>query len=247
MPRSTLLTTLLTLTTAALALPATACPPSSGYSSPSRGYSSYQPAWPASQPSWRTVSRPIVRSAPAKVTTATTRSTAASREADLMATLRSKVAVAKTAFASRNYGTALERLDEVVKLAPKNNEALQFRSLVHFALGDHKKAASDAYEALKFGNAWNSTAITALYGDVARYRQHLLALRSTAVDQPEKLELRFLLAYHSLLTGDLASGESELQAVLKIRPAEPLAEKLLVGVRGARARQDQQTASNVKS
>lgn len=221
--------TLLTLATTTMVSPyALACPQSGG------GYPVYQPVY---RPVYRPIaSPPVVR----RVTQMTTPQSNANQS---LTAIRSQVSQARTAFTARNYGTALELMNKVVKQLPQNNEALQFRSLIHFALADDKAAAADAYEALKLGAAWNATAITTLYGDAKRYEAQLAALKLRAESNPDSLEVHFLLAYQSLVNGDLKTGEKELEEVLRIRPDEPLSSKLLIVVKDLRSKSNQTTAS----
>lgn len=227
--RNRLLTTLLTFATAATAVPTIACPPGGhgghGYRRPSPVY--HRPAY-----------RPVYTT-PVYTTPVTTvqQAQATATQTTAAAQLRAKAAQAKAAFLAKNYGTALSLLDQVVKAAPKNNEALQFRSLVHFAMGDYKAAAADAYEAMKYGPVWDKKSLDGLYGDMAVYERHLKALRAAAAEEPETLHLHFLLAYQALLSGDLAEGEKELETVLAIKPAEPLAEAFLKVVKDLRAKE----------
>ena len=151
--------------------------------------------------------------------------------ADPLEEVRKQFAAAKAAFTARNYGTSLELVDKVVAALPESNEALQFRSLVHFALGDDTAASADAYAALDSGPVWSRDLLTALYGDFSRYESQLRSLQVRAAERPDSVAIHFLLAYHSFLNGNLAAGETELQAILGINPDEPLARRLLQSVR----------------
>jgi hypothetical protein len=238
--RNRLMTTLLTLATAATALPASACPPGGqgGYCPPSVPY---YPAQRAVYPSQRVVhpaqSRATAQAATSQARAVASRARAVADQATAAARVRAAAAQAKAAFLARNDGTALTLMDQIVKAAPKNNEALQFRSLVRFATAEYKPAAADAYEAMKYGPIWNRKSLEGLYGDMQTYERHLKELQATADEQPEALDVHFLLAYEMLMSGDLAAGEAELETVLKIKPAEPLATNLLKVVRDVRRKE----------
>lgn len=225
--RNRLMTTLLTLATAATAIPALACPPGG------RPYGGYSGGYSRPAPVYYSTQR-YVRTAPVASTTATAQARAVADQAVAAAKIRATAAQAKAAFLAKNYGTALALMDQVVKVVPNNNEALQFRSLIRFAMADYKPAAADAYEAMKYGRLWTKDSIDGLYGDAAAYRRHLKALEIAAAEQPEALDVHFLLAYQKLMTGDFEAGKKELETVLAIKPAEPMAENLLKIVDAAR-------------
>lgn len=264
--RTRLFATLLSLAAA----PAAACGPhgcgggfAGGYSG---GYYPAQPAYYAPQPSYyppqqdyyppqpiptnyasvsaRTVAANAVAAATRRAQAATQQAQAVAAQATALAQVRALVAQAKTAFAAKNYGTALDAINKVVAQAPKDSEALEFRSLIRFAMADYTPAAADAYESMKLGPVWNAAALKMLYGDMATYERHFKELESAAADKPQSLDVHFLLAQHLLMKGDLAAGEKELEAVTKIRPDEPLAAKLLANVRDIRSKETKQVASD---
>jgi predicted Zn-dependent protease len=242
---------------AAAATPAFACPPRGchgpSYYAPQPAYYPPQPAYypqePAYQPQpvYTPVSQPVssvASAATARAAAAVQQARAVADQASAVARVRAQAAQAKAAFTARNYGTALELMNQVVKAAPQNSEALEFRSLIRFAMADYKPAASDAYESLKYGPVWNTAAVQGLYGNMMVYERHLKELEEEAAARPDAMELRFLLAQHMLMKGDLAKGEKELEAVLKIKPAEPMAARLLTAVRDARSKDVKQVASD---
>lgn len=249
--RNRLMTTLFSLATAAVAVPAVACPPGGHYrQSYSYGYSqpSYTPTYRYTnyhQPTYQVVHQPASAVQPAlsqaQATISQAQATvdqarAAASQATAANQLKATAAQAKAAFQARNYGSALALVDQIVKVAPKNNEALQFRSLIQFALGDYKKSAADAYDAMLNGGVWTKESLVGLYGDMEVHTRQLKMLKSAAADEPKALELHFLLAYQLVMTGELADSEKELVTVLEIKPAEPLATNLLKLVKDARAK-----------
>lgn len=243
--RNRLMTTLLTLATAATALPSSACPPD-GHCPPSTPYyPAHRPVYPSQRVVHSAQPRPTAHAVTSQARTVAAQARATADQATAAARVQAMAAArvwataaqAKGAFLARNYGTALSLMDQIVKVAPKNNEALQFRSLVHFAMAEYKPAAADAYEAMKYGPIWNKKSLQGLYGDMKTYDRHLKELQATADEQPEALEVHFLLAYQMLLSGDLATGEAELETVLKIQPAEPLATNLLKVVQDVRRKE----------
>jgi predicted Zn-dependent protease len=151
---------------------------------------------------------------------------------------RSLVQEARKAFKSKEYSTALERVNEVLELVPNNADAHQFRSLIHFAMDGYREAAAEAYEAFLRGPAWTWETIRDFYPGAAVYTEQFRKLQKAAADQPESLEVQFLLAYHYMMLGHLKHSETQLRKVLEIRPGEPVSEQLLVAVRSAIQAQD---------
>ncbi len=151
-------------------------------------------------------------------------------------------AQAKTAFAEGKYDRAAALLDEVVKLAPEDTNAYQFRSLAYFAQGDIDHAAADAYDAFKLGNAWTWPVLRSLYpeGHASIYTGHLRKLEDAAKSDEPTMATHFLLAYHYIVLGHLESAERQLEKVLAINAEEPVSRQLLSVVQAAR---EQQTVS----
>lgn len=143
-----------------------------------------------------------------------------------LAESRNKTDVARAFFGTRQYNEAVPYIDRVIQLRPKDADAYQFRSLIHFARGDIEKAAADAYDAFQFGNAWTMNVVNQLYAKNPDYALHLERVREANQLQPT-MAGHFLLAYHDFVRGDLSSGRSNLRAVLAITPGEPLSTKLL--------------------
>lgn len=155
---------------------------------------------------------------------------------------RVHVVAARGAFEKQDYQTALQRMDEAVKLVPENLDARQFRSLILFAMPDYRRAAAEAYDAILLGPVWNWATLHTLYPDTKVYTQQYHRLQQAAASQPDSLEVHFLLAYHYLMLGHLKHGEAELLKVLEIQPDEPVTVQLLQAVRAAQKSSETQTA-----
>jgi tetratricopeptide (TPR) repeat protein len=155
---------------------------------------------------------------------------------------REHVLAAREAFEKQDYRGALQRMDVVVNLVPKNQDARQFRSLILFALAEYKSAAAEAYDAILLGPVWTWDTLRTLYSDTKVYREQYRGLQQVASAQPDSLDVHFLLAYQHLMLGHLKHGEAELLKVLKIQPDEPVTQQLLQAVRAAQGSLDVQTA-----
>ncbi len=140
---------------------------------------------------------------------------------------REHVLAARMAFEKSDYSGALKQMDEAVELVPKNQDALQFRSLILFAMQDYKPAAAEAYNAILLGPIWTWETVRDLYPVPDRYSEHYRRLQQDAKADREAMDTQFLLAYHHLVLGHLAVGEKQLRRVLKIQPEEPVTQQLL--------------------
>lgn len=138
---------------------------------------------------------------------------------------------AKKLFQQKLYSQAKLKLDEVVKRAPKDTNAYQFRALNEFAQDDFKTAAADAYDALSLGNTWTREVLKSVYGPrtLSAYDNQLAKLERAVKQQPS-MQRHFLLAYHHLVNENWAQGKVQLEKVLALQPKEPLSQKLLAAV-----------------
>ena len=132
--------------------------------------------------------------------------------------------VAKRSFRSGHHNGALAHASMLLQQMPKDANLLQFRSLVYFRKGDYKRAALDAYEAVKHGAIWTEETIEDLYAYPAFYERELRLLR---LDESEDLTTAFLSAYHHLVAGDLDQGRESLKLVLTIKPGDAIATALI--------------------
>jgi tetratricopeptide (TPR) repeat protein len=148
---------------------------------------------------------------------------------------RTLVERAKQSFANQDYKRTAETLTEVLELVPEDGDAYQFRSLAYFALQDHERAAADAYESFRFGNAWTWATMATLYpkGQSSRYTDQLRKLEQTNRSDERSMTTHFLLAYHYIVLGHLQHAERELTRVLEVNTEEPLSKQLLAVVQDA--------------
>ena len=147
-------------------------------------------------------------------------------------------------FRQGRYEAASKKLDEVVKRAPKDTNAYQFRALAQFANGKFDSAARDAYDALALGNTWTGDVLKSIYGpDLTAYDRQMGTLKKHVQDNAS-MSGHFLLAYHHLLNAQWAQGEVQLQAVMKLQEGEPLSAKLLAAVQQKMAAEAKTVAAN---
>ncbi len=144
---------------------------------------------------------------------------------------RQHTKTAKEQFLTASYPSAIKELNEVVKIAPKDSSAYQFRSLAAFAQRRFGDAAADAYDAMSYGNAWTMPVIQSLYGSNDKlYAAHLQELEREAMNDNASMQTHFLLAYHLLVDEQWDAAKIQLQKVLQLSPEEPLSTKLLAAV-----------------
>ena len=70
-----------------------------------------------------------------------------------------RLKAAKAAFRIGHNNNALAHASILIQQMPKNSNLLQFRSMVYFRKGDYRRAAMDAYEAVKHGPLWNVSVV----------------------------------------------------------------------------------------
>lgn len=137
---------------------------------------------------------------------------------------------AKLMFQRGDYQAAQEKLGEVIKLAPKDSDAFQFRSLAAFASAKFDDAAADAYDSLRLGKTWTRPVVKSLYNqDLRQYQTHLANLKRANQQEPT-MHGHFLLAYHHLVNEQWAQGKVQLEKVLEIQAEEPVSTQLLAAV-----------------
>jgi Tfp pilus assembly protein PilF len=158
--------------------------------------------------------------------------------------LQQLILKARREFKNKNYQAARKEMDQVVQLAPKNQDARQFRSLILFAMADYQEAAAEAYDAFLMGPAWTWETLRSLYSSAGVYTEQFRGLQKAAKDRPDSLETQFLLAYHYLMLGHLQHGEAQLLKVLELRPEEPVSQQLLAAVRAAQNGSETPAARN---
>lgn len=152
-----------------------------------------------------------------------------------MALARSLVERAKRSFAAEDYQGCADTLTEVLKLMPEDADAYQFRSLAYFASQEFDKAAADAYDSFRFGNAWTWATMVTMYPPKqdSRYTEQLRGLEKLNRSEQRNMSTHFLLAYHYIVLNHLPQAERQLNAVLQINAEEGLSKQLLAVVQNA--------------
>lgn len=137
---------------------------------------------------------------------------------------------AREVFRRGEYGRAHDLIDEAIKLLPSDPTLHQFRALVLLARDKYQEAAAAIYSVLAVGPGWDWDTISKLYDDPDRYIEQVRKLEAYARMNPEAVDARFLLGYHSLVVGDLPSAERQLQVVRIANPTDRVVQDMLVAV-----------------
>ncbi len=143
----------------------------------------------------------------------------------------SRFDAAREYFRAGLYDQSRAMIDEAIARLPTDPTLHQFRALVLFAQQRYPEAAAVIYSVLAVAQGWDYETVSRLYDDPNRYESHLRSLTMYVISNPDSADARFLLAYHSLVLGDLATAEQQLERVLRANPADRVTQNLLDGVR----------------
>jgi tetratricopeptide (TPR) repeat protein len=135
--------------------------------------------------------------------------------------------LAREAFKSEQYDRALKEVEEAIKILPKDTTLHEFRSLVLFAQGKYKDAASGIYAVLAVGPGWNWETMSGLYANPDTYTKQLRALEAYVRQNLNAADGRFLLAYHYLVLNSIPQAVMELKEFEKLVPKDQLAPELV--------------------
>lgn len=138
----------------------------------------------------------------------------------------------RKAFKAGDYDEALTKVEEALQKLPKDAALHEFRALVLFAEAKYKPAASALYAVLSAGPGWDWTTLSSMYPSVDVYQTQLRTLETFSTQNPDSPDAAFVLAYHYMTCGYKDQAATELKAVARILPDDPLAPRLLKLVGG---------------
>lgn len=116
-----------------------------------------------------------------------------------------QVRLAQSAFDASEYGRAVERLRESIRLQPKEPLPYFLLAQVHFARGEYTESVAAILEGLKIAPDWPATEFSPrpLYANQpGALDRQLEELKTLALRKPEDVTLQFLLAYQLWIKGD---------------------------------------------
>ena len=134
--------------------------------------------------------------------------------------------LAREAFRSRDYPTALIRVDEAITLLPSDSTYHEFRALTLFAMQRFPEAAATIYSVLAVGPGWTWETVSENYPVVDDYSTQLRALEAYVGQYPDQPASRFLLAYHYLVIGNQSAAADQLLVVTTLSPEDKIAAEL---------------------
>jgi tetratricopeptide (TPR) repeat protein len=134
---------------------------------------------------------------------------------------------ALAAFQSGDYRNGLLLANHAAVDMPQEPRVHETMSLAMFALKNYRGAAMEAHAALALGSMIDWPTLYAYYGNLDTYSSQLRALEAFVRDNPKAPEGHFLLAYHYLMMGHKAEAKQQLTEVIKLVPADKLAQTLL--------------------
>lgn len=138
---------------------------------------------------------------------------------------------AREFFRRGEFGRANALIDEAIALLPSDPTLHQFRALVLFARQRYQEAAAAVYSVLAVSTPWDAETVAALYDDPQRYAEQVRDLTQYVRSNPAAIDARFLLAYHDLMRGDLASAARNLEVVRVAKPGDRITLNLLAAIK----------------
>lgn len=136
-------------------------------------------------------------------------------------------ALALSAFHKRDYDKAKSLLKDLEESIENEGAVAQTYALILFQTGDFQRAAEWAYNSLQSVKPFDWKTIQGLYGHPSDYASRYKELQTASRNEPERIELHFLLAYHHLMLGHRRHAEAELKLVQQSLDADPLVLNLI--------------------
>lgn len=130
-------------------------------------------------------------------------------------------------FGKRDYEKAESLLAELGDSIVNEDAVCQTYALILFQTGDFQKAAEWAYAGLQSVKPFDWNTIQGLYGHPEDYAARYRELQKLSREEPERVELHFLLAYHHLMLGHLRHAEAELKITQNSLGSDLVVQKLL--------------------
>ena len=139
---------------------------------------------------------------------------------------------AREAFYNGQSDIALQHVDAAIKLTPDDAVLHEFRGVTLFTLGRYEEAAGVVHAVLAVGPGWDWATLRSLYRSVTVFENQLRTLENVRDQNPQRADVRFLLAYLYLSEGFPQSAEKQLTRVVALRPDDQLAAQLLSMLKG---------------
>jgi tetratricopeptide (TPR) repeat protein len=137
---------------------------------------------------------------------------------------------ALAAFKTGDYQSALQLDQQALQQSPHDPVMHEISALCMFALGDYKGAAAVLNNLLAVAPGMDWTTLSGLYGNIDAYTTQLRALEDHCRQKPDDGAAWFVLAYQYLVEGYSDSAVQALQKVVKLQPADHVAQRMLDGL-----------------
>lgn len=134
-------------------------------------------------------------------------------------------------FNKGHYAKAKSLLEELGDSVVNEGVVCQTYALILFQTGEYQKAAEWAYAGLQSVKPFDWNTIRDLYGRPEDYAARYEELQKLSKNEPDRVELHFLLAYHHLMLGHRRHAETELKNVQHSLGTDPVVQMLLQEVR----------------
>lgn len=186
------------------------------------GYHSYKNPYPAPvvQNTYVTYAQPISVAAAANPPGDETVAAAEEEKSD------DALARSRIAFGAGDYLAAATAADEAIAANPGDVTLHEYRALVFFALGKYTEAAGVLNSVLASGPGWSWETMVGFYSSPNAYSDQLAKLETYAKSSADSAAGHFLLGYHYLVCGHMASASREFHAAVAIQPADTISRQL---------------------
>jgi predicted Zn-dependent protease len=142
-------------------------------------------------------------------------------------TLTQRFQRAREAFLEGDYGKAQYRIEEMIRTWPDDPVLREFRALVLFARRNYDEAAPELAAVLTSGPGWDWQTLSSFYPSTEVYDGQLRTLEQFVRDNPDSGAGHFVLAYQYLCLDERAAAQSQMEEVLRLKPDDSVAARLL--------------------
>jgi len=134
---------------------------------------------------------------------------------------------AREAFLEGDYGKAQYRIEESIRSWPDDPVLREFRALVLFARRNYAEAAPELATVLASGPGWDWQTLRSFYPNTEAYDEQLRRLEDFVRENPGSEPGHFVLAYQYLCLDERDAAHAQLEEVLRLRPDDSIATRLM--------------------
>jgi hypothetical protein len=156
------------------------------------------------------------------------------RDADARVELNRQLDLGRAAMGDGEFGRALHRFEEAIRVSPQTASGYFHRAQAEFALGKYREAVASIVEGLRLRPDWSSARFQPreLYGNnLGLFDLHLQELKNTLDLRPQDPALLFLYGYQLWFDGRRGEATPILErAIERSQNPEPIQTFLLGGM-----------------